>query len=172
VADTAWRGGVYQAIAHGFAKGAMFLAAGAMIAGSADDRIESLAGVSQRVPIGLFAFAVASVSLMGLPPSGGFVAKWMMLQASIGSGQWWWTIVLISGGFLSAAYLFRVLRCAFVESNAGENGEAVFEPRNEHTRPLELSALVLALGALALGLASDAPLRLLQVGAPFAASLP
>jgi multicomponent Na+:H+ antiporter subunit D len=176
-ADGAWRGGVYQAISHGFAKAAMFLAAGAMIAGSASDRIPALAGVSHRVPIGLFAFALAAVSLMGLPPSGGFIAKWLMLQASIASGQWWWAVVLVGGGFLSAAYLFRVMRWSFVEDDpqsgdghGGAHGRPATPLRIAATRPLELGALSLALVALALGLAPDAPLALLGIGAPFGAA--
>jgi multicomponent Na+:H+ antiporter subunit D len=172
-ADDAWRGSVYHALSHGLAKAAMFLAAGAMIAGSAGDTVASLAGVSRRVPLGLFAFALSAVSIMGLPPSGGFLAKWLLLQASLASGQWWWVVVLLLGGLLSAAYLFRVMRYAFVDAAAGgPDDSAAADRRSPKTYALELSALVLALGALALGLAPELPLRLIQVGAPFAGLLP
>jgi multicomponent Na+:H+ antiporter subunit D len=172
-ADDAWRGSVYHALSHGLAKAAMFLAAGAMIAGSAGDTVASLAGVSRRVPLGLFAFALSAVSIMGLPPSGGFLAKWLLLQASLASGQWWWVVVLLLGGLLSAAYLFRVMRCAFVDAAAGgPDDSAAAERRSPKTYALELSALVLALGALALGLAPELPLRLIEIGAPFAGLLP
>jgi len=172
-ADPAWSGAVYHAVAHGFAKGAMFLAAGALVAASADDRIASLAGVSQRAPVGLFAFAIAAVSIMGLPPSGGFIAKWMMLRASVASGQWWWALVLVGGGLLSAAYLFRVLRCAFVSGAAASTGEPrAAAPAAAAAGALEFAALGLALGALGLGLAPAVPLRLLQVGAPFGGGAP
>ena len=36
-----------------------------------------------------------TVSLIGLPPSGGFMAKWMLIQASLASGQWWWALVIV-----------------------------------------------------------------------------
>ena len=58
---------------------------------------------------GVFAFGLAGMSLMGLPPSGGFVAKAMLLTASVSEGQWWWAVVIMIGGLLAAGYMFRVL---------------------------------------------------------------
>ena len=46
---------------------------------------------------------------MGLPPSGGFNAKWLMLQASIASGQWLWTLPILAGSLLAAGYVYRIL---------------------------------------------------------------
>ena len=46
---------------------------------------------------------------MGVPPSGGFVAKWLLLIASAEEGQWWWAVVIIIGGLLAGAYVIRVL---------------------------------------------------------------
>ena len=40
---------------------------------------------------------------MGLPPSGGFVAKAMLLTAAVGEGQWWWALVILVGGLLAGA---------------------------------------------------------------------
>jgi formate hydrogenlyase subunit 3/multisubunit Na+/H+ antiporter MnhD subunit len=70
-AASAWTGVVFQALAHALAKGAMFLAAGAMIQAAGHDRLERLTGLAQEVPPAAFAFDLAAVSLMGLPPSGG-----------------------------------------------------------------------------------------------------
>ncbi|HVL58631.1 MAG TPA: proton-conducting transporter membrane subunit [Burkholderiaceae bacterium] len=158
VAADAWSGGVYHAVSHAFAKSAMFLAAGAMIAASPSDRIDRLAGVAQRVPIGVFAFALAGMSIMGLPPTGGFIAKWLLLASAVASGQWWWAVVLLAGGALAAVYVFRVLRWAFVM-----RGVRSEEPIAA-LRPLELIAMALALIAIGLGFAPQLLLRLLQVG--------
>jgi multicomponent Na+:H+ antiporter subunit D len=173
----AWEGGIYQALAHGLAKAAMFLAAGAMIAASTSDRVDAMVGVSHRAPLALFAFALSAVSLMGLPPSGGFIAKWLLLQASLASGQWWWVVVLLGGGFLAAAYVFRVLRYAFVQQGEASQpvqsvARPVRSPEPRPVRPMEASALGLALAAVALGLAPQWPLALLRTGAPFAAGSP
>ena len=57
----------------------------------------------------VLAFGLAGISLMGVPPSGGFVAKWLLLIASAEEGQWWWAAVIIIGGLLAGAYVVRVL---------------------------------------------------------------
>jgi hypothetical protein len=49
------------------------------------------------------------VTLMGLPPSGTFVAKWLMLEAALRSGSSCWPRWWSWGGLLAAGYLFRVL---------------------------------------------------------------
>ena len=164
-AEAAWNGGVYHALSHAFAKAAMFLVAGAMLYAAGHGEINRLGGIGQQLPLGIFSFALASVSLMGLPPSGGFVAKWLLLEAALASGQWWWILVMMLGGLLSAAYLFRVLRQAFLATP----GDASFR------RPPAMlvgSAFVLSLVALGLGLWANGTMALLRVGAPLAGPAP
>lgn len=155
----AFSGGVYLAVSHAVAKAAVFLAAGAMLKVTNEDRVDRMAGVGRHLPISLFAFATAGVSLMGLPPSGGFIGKWLLLTAALSSGQWWWAAVLVLGGFTSAAYIFRVLRRCFLPPRE----YAAFHPV---PLVMPLAALSLAGIALALGLAAVYPLRLLQTGTP------
>ncbi|MDP2252611.1 MAG: proton-conducting transporter membrane subunit, partial [Thiobacillus sp.] len=119
-ADSAVQGGVMQAVAHGLAKAAMFAAAGSMIVATGRDDIGRLGGVGARLPLTLFSFGLAGVTLMGLPPSGGFSAKWLLLMAALESGQWWWVAVMIAGGLLTAAYVFKVLRRAFLPVAEGD----------------------------------------------------
>lgn len=157
---TAWSGGVYHALSHACAKAAMFLAAGTMMRSFGHDRLESLTGVGQALPISTFAFALAGVSLMGLPPSGGFVAKWLLLTAAIDSQQWWWAGVIVVGGLLAAGYTFLALKGAFIPVEKSVHLQPV-------PRGLELTSLALASMALALGLSAVPPLALLQVGNPF-----
>lgn len=155
-----WQGGVYQALSHALAKAAMFLAAGCFVQAVASDELDRLSGISARLPVALFAFAIAGVSLMGLPPSGGFVAKWLLLRSAVEVGQWWWAGVVIAGGLLTAAYVFRVLRHAFLTAEAGARYRPV-------PRTMQLTALLLAFAALLLGLNATGPLALLEVNAPY-----
>jgi formate hydrogenlyase subunit 3/multisubunit Na+/H+ antiporter MnhD subunit len=154
VAGMAWQATWLQLGGHALAKAAMFMAAGNLVLSVGDDRLAGLTGTSRRPPLAWMTFALAAVTLMGLPPSAGFTAKWLWLQASLAAGQWPWVLVLAVGTLLTAIYLFRVLRCAFVEG--------VPEP-TLYSLPvtMELIALVLALAALALGLAAAWPLALL-----------
>jgi formate hydrogenlyase subunit 3/multisubunit Na+/H+ antiporter MnhD subunit len=156
----AWKGALYLAVSHALAKAAMFMAAGNIWRFGGHDRIADLDRVAQRLPLTLTAFGLAGVSSMGLPPSGGFIGKWMLLDAALRGGQWWWVIILILGGMLAAAYVFKVIGYAFTQAEA---------PHQARTVPItmEWAALVLALAAILLGLFALWPLALMEVGLPF-----
>ncbi|MEA1051293.1 proton-conducting transporter membrane subunit [Lamprobacter modestohalophilus] len=128
----AWTGGVLQLVSHAFAKASMFMGAGLIAAALGHDRINDLGGLSRLLPITLVAFALSGMSLMGLPLSGGFAAKWLLLRAAIETGQWWWMLVILSGGVLTGAYLYRVLAAAsFAGPGAGRPSGTPVEPAAE-----------------------------------------
>lgn len=156
----AWSGAIFHGLAHGLAKAAMFLAAGAMILSAGDDRLANMAGLGKSVPVASFAFALAAVSLMGLPPSGGFTGKYLMLTTAFAAGQLWWGLILVAGGLLAAIYLFRPLN-ELMRSRPEDK-----PPLARVHWPLEVVPLVLAMAAVLLGLASDEPYRLIQIGRP------
>ncbi|MBS0639371.1 MAG: NADH-quinone oxidoreductase subunit J, partial [Proteobacteria bacterium] len=157
----AWTGGMMQLVAHAVAKAAMFLAAGLIGEALGHDRINGLTGLGRSLPMVVFAFGLAGMSLMGLPPSGGFVAKAMLLLAAVGEGQWWWAVVILLGGLLAAGYMFRVLTPAL----AG-GPPAVLVARVARSR--QAVVLGLAIFALVLGLVPLRPSQLLEVGRPAA----
>jgi len=109
-----WAPVIFMALGHAWAKAAMFMAAGTIFLHMGHDRINELAGVRTFLPISVFACAIAGVNLMGLPPSGAFVAKWQLIGASLSGPQWWWGPVLLAGGFLACAYVYRLVSRFFV----------------------------------------------------------
>ncbi|MEY6433766.1 proton-conducting transporter membrane subunit [Thioalkalicoccus limnaeus] len=104
---------VLFALSHGFAKAALFLAAGHIQQCAGHDRIDDLAGTVQRLPATSFVIALAGVALIGLPLSGAFTAKWLLLSGAIAAGQWWWVLVVLAGTLLAAGYIFRMLGKVF-----------------------------------------------------------
>ena len=158
--STAWTGGVLQAISHAFAKAAMFMAAGLIAEALGHDRIAGLAGVGRVLPITVFAFALGGLSLMGLPPSGGFVAKAMLLTAAVAGGQWWWAVVVLTGGLLAGGYVFLVLAQALADASEPLNLLSTISPGRQ------VVVAVLALGAVLLGFVPLRPFELLQIGHP------
>lgn len=156
----ALQAGVMQAVAHGLAKAAMFAAVGVLIHVTGRDAVADVAGVADRLPVALFAFALAGATLMGLPPSGGFLAKWLLIDAALAHRQWWLAAVAIAGGLLAAVYVFRVLRQAFVVPPLGERRHDA-----HRAQPLlEWTAFVLAAMSVLLGLRGMELLRLLGIG--------
>jgi multicomponent Na+:H+ antiporter subunit D len=157
---SAWTGGVLQAVSHAFAKAAMFMAAGLIAEALGHDRIEGFAGVGRALPITLFAFGLGGMSLMGLPPSGGFVAKAMLLTAAVAEGRWWWALVILAGGLLAGGYVFLVVARALADAS---------EPltlRVKISRTRQAVVLALALVAVLLGFVPLRPSQLLLIGRP------
>jgi len=154
----AWNGGVLQVLSHAFAKAAMFLAAGLVAESLGHDRISDLRGLGRAMPMTVFAFGLGGLSLMGLPPSGGFAAKWLLVKASVESGQWLWAVVMLAGGLLAGGYVYRVLAPALA------NGSTPLETRKSTSRSREAIALALAFVAVLLGLAPAGFFTFLQIG--------
>jgi formate hydrogenlyase subunit 3/multisubunit Na+/H+ antiporter MnhD subunit len=153
----AWTGGVLQAISHAFAKAAMFMAAGLIAEALGHDRIAGLTGIGRALPITVFAFGLGGMSLMGLPPSGGFVAKAMLLTAAVAEGQWWWAVVVLVGGLLAGGYIFLVLAHALADP---------IEPLTvtRISRSRQAVVMAIALCAVLLGFVPLHPWELLQIG--------
>jgi multicomponent Na+:H+ antiporter subunit D len=155
----AWQGTMLQLLSHGLAKAGMFLAAANIMHRMGSDSIGRLSGSDAGVPLSVLAFALAGVSLMGLPPSGGFLAKWLLLNAAWQHGQWWLVVVLVLGSLLAAAYLFRALSAML-----RRNGPLAFdECGKQPALGAEIAAFVLAAAAIMLGFASAPVLAVLSV---------
>ncbi|MFN4089955.1 MAG: complex I subunit 5 family protein [Alphaproteobacteria bacterium] len=160
----AWTGGVFHALSHASAKAAMFLCAGLLLQAVGHDRLSGLTGTARTMPMTLFAFGLAAVTLMGLPPSGGFIAKYLMLTAALAGGQIVWAAVMLAGGVLAAVYLFRPLTHAFARGAAEGTAAHAPVPRAHQAVPLVLAGL-----SILLGVASAGPYAFLQIGRPAAA---
>lgn len=140
----AWTGGFCQAFSHALAKAALFLAVGNIIYILGTDNRRSLRDMAGRKPLTIFTLALSGVSLIGLPPSGGFVAKWMTMNAVLASGQWWWIPVVVAGSLLTAGYVFLILANTLWPSSGQSDLEHI-------PRAMEYSALLLAVGAILMG---------------------
>lgn len=143
--DHAWVGGVVHAIAHALPKAALLMA------------VSLLAVTMGSTTVAVLTIGISAVSLVGLPPTAGFVGKWYLLLASMETGQWWWAVTVVGGGLLTAAYLTRLLQPCLQASSAP--GARVVR------HPADAVALALALLALVLGLFPETLVLLVQVGA-------
>jgi multicomponent Na+:H+ antiporter subunit D len=139
-------GGMLQAMSHASAKAAMFMAAGLIYAELGHDRIAGLAGVARTLPMSVFAFGLAGLALIGVPPSGAYLAKDLLLGAAAQTSQWWWAVAIQAGGALAAGYVLLVIMHAV----APRVGSAVSRRHVPYYQ--EAAALVLALCSLLLGL--------------------
>ncbi|MCU0778027.1 MAG: hypothetical protein MUF86_10230 [Akkermansiaceae bacterium] len=157
---TALSGGMFLAISHAFAKASMFMTAGLIAGAYGHDRIAGLRGVMRSMPVAGCAFLIAAFSLIGVPPTGGFAAKWRLISAAVESSQWGWAAVILCGGLLAGAYMFRAVSVFLTEA------ETPVADKPAGTRFREWLVLALACVSLWIGLFPEIPARLIEIGRP------
>ena len=148
-------GGLLHAMGHAAAKGCLFLCAGVFICKLGIRRVEDLKGIGKRMPVTLWCFTVASLSLIGIPPLAGFLSKWVIASAAIGSGIPGFRVaapvILLISALLTGGYLLPVVVNGFFPghepSPAKEEGNRSAEPSALMTVPMiALCAVVLLMG--------------------------
>ena len=128
---------------HALAKATLFLAAGNLVRYAQSGAIGALKGSAQALPMTLFGALLAALSLAGLPPTGGFAGKWLLLQSALLEGQWLYAAVLIIGSLLAMGYLIKLLSHTL---GAPEQPAAAAVPK-----PLEWVVLIGGVLCVALG---------------------
>lgn len=131
-------GAALHIAAHAVSKITLFFAAGSVYTAEHVTRVSEMNGIGRRMPWTMAAFAIGSLSMIGLPPTVGFLGKWFMLGAAGTSGNWFAVTVIVVSTVLNAAYFVPILTAAFLKPANGPVAEA----------PL---AMVVALSATALG---------------------
>ncbi len=158
-------GAVLQAVFHSVAKVCLFLCAGAFICKTGRTRVEQLDGIGRSMPLALFCFAVAGLSLIGIPPFAGFVSKWYLAEGSFAAFPVWGWIgaaVLLVSALLTAGYLLPPVSHGFFP------GEEFEYERIHCGLCIQLPLCALAAAALLLGLF---PTQLLEWLSGFASGL-
>ncbi|MBU4264241.1 MAG: monovalent cation/H+ antiporter subunit D family protein [Proteobacteria bacterium] len=140
-------GGMTHIAMHAFGKITLFFCAGAIFVATGKKNISEMVGIGRRMPITMVAFFIGSLSVIGLPPTGGFFSKWYLVQGTIQADQWPMLVVLLSSSLLNAAYFFPIVYKAFFCTPE----EAMFENRIEEA-PIwcVVPLVVTAAGSIAL----------------------
>ncbi len=157
-------GALLHVLQHVASKGTLFLAAGVFIFKLHSHHVDELKGIGKKMPITMWCFMFAALSLVGIPPFGGFTSKWYLASAAIESGIPGYgiiaPIVLLISALLTAGYLFPVVIDAFFPGKEEEHeepkkaGKPAKKPENEEPASLEPSPLMwgplIALSCMAL----------------------
>jgi multicomponent Na+:H+ antiporter subunit D len=106
-------GGTLHIASHAFGKITLFFCAGAIYVAANKTTVSQLRGIGRAMPWTMTAFAIGTFSIIGLPPTGGFVSKWYILLGTLQAHQPVMAAVLIISTLLSAAYLLPIIYTAF-----------------------------------------------------------
>ena len=153
LSDEGLRGGLLHVFSHACAKGCLFLVAGAFIYKLGIRRVFELVGIGKIMPLTLLAFTVASISLVGIPPLGGFTSKWAIATAAMASGTGIFAVlgpvVLLISALLTAGYLLPIMVDGFFPDGiTGFENEKSAEPGALMLVPM----FILCIGTLLVGI--------------------
>ncbi|TCL60895.1 NADH:ubiquinone oxidoreductase subunit 5 (subunit L)/multisubunit Na+/H+ antiporter MnhA subunit [Hydrogenispora ethanolica] len=149
-------GGLFFILAHALAKGGLFLCAGIVEHTVHTKDIRKMGGLAKSMPVTAAAFALCSLSVMGIPPFSGFFAKYMIISGTVQSGHPWLAGVFMVGSLLTILYLFRVFTIVFM-------GETKHETPREGTPIMLVAVSTLAIVALLSGLLIHYPSQFIQL---------
>ena len=140
-------GGLFHVLNHAVMKSCLFLVAGGVLAQTKITKIARYAGLGKRMPWTMGGFAIAALSMVGIPPTGGFFSKWNLLQGSIAADAWIVVVIIAGSALLSAAYFLRLFEQIFTQNPQEAVVEQAHEPGPRVLGPvMVLAGCVLAAG--------------------------
>ncbi len=161
------QGALLHTVFHAAVKTCLFLTAGALIYYTGRTMANEYRHAGKQLPVVMWCYTLASMTLIGIPPTGGFVSKWVMASAALdsapGAFAWLIPVVLLVSALLTAGYLLPVVIDAFFP---GEEAPAGL--KRTESPLMWVPMAVLAVGAVLLGLFSG-PLTGLTAGIASAA---
>jgi len=116
-------GGVLHIAMHAFGKITLFFCAGAILVNTGIRKISEMRGIGKMMPVTMAAFFFGSLSVIGLPPFGGFWSKWYLALGCIDAHQLPILVVLLTSSLLNAAYFLPITYNAFFTHGGRFNKE-------------------------------------------------
>jgi multicomponent Na+:H+ antiporter subunit D len=120
-------GAAIHMLAHAFGKITLFFAAGAIYTAAKKTDVSQLKGIGRRMPITMTAFTIGALSMIGVPPTAGFVSKWYILAGAFEADNYVALFTIVISTALNAAYFLPIVYMAwFAKEDPGGplHGEA------------------------------------------------
>lgn len=158
--------GVLHVFNHALMKAALFLAVGCLFFRLKSVSLGNMNGIGRDMPWTMAAFALAGLSLIGVPPTVGFISKWYLVIAALERGWWPVAVLILIASLLAVIYIWRVVEAAWLQPAPEGRG-----PLREAPLSMLIPTWVLVLANLyfgidtrfTVGMATRAAADLLQV---------
>jgi len=136
---------------HAFGKITLFFCAGAILVAAHKSKISEMRGLGRQMPITMTAFFIASLSIIGAPPTGGTWSKWFLLMGTIETEQFILMCILIISSLMNIAYLLPIPFHAFFSGDKVSSSEVGIGARiKEAPLPSLIAICVTTMGCLIL----------------------
>jgi multicomponent Na+:H+ antiporter subunit D len=144
---------------HAVSKITLFFAAGSLHIGADVDDVSRMDGVGRKMPWTMGSFAVGALSMIGVPPTAGFLGKWFILLAALQIEEWFAVAVIVVSTLLNAGYFLPILYRAFARPPKEERDN----PIGESPWPMVASLVVTAVVTVLLFVWPGAPFELAEM---------
>ena len=134
-------GSVLHIAMHACGKITLFFCAGAIFVATGKKYVSELRGLGRKMPVTMGAFMIGSLSVIGLPPLGGFVSKWYLALGALDRGATWVVFVLLISSLLNVFYLLPVAVTAFFRNPADDSEPEIKEAPMACVIPLSITAI-------------------------------
>ena len=150
-------GGLVFLLAHSLAKAGLFLCVGIIEHKTHTKDIRELGGMFCNFPVTAVAFILCALTIIGFPPSAGFVGKMMIIMGALQGGKVIFAALAVLGALLSLGYMLRLFNAVFLGQNTH------WKEIREGTAGMVLTVVSFALLSLLAGLAVSPLLDVIQV---------
>ena len=100
---------------HALMKGALFLALGAVAYRIGGVNLRDFAGLGRRMPWTMAAIVLGGLSLIGVPPTAGFITKWYLVLGTVEQELWPVAVLVLVGSLLALVYVWKLVEVAYFE---------------------------------------------------------
>jgi NADH-quinone oxidoreductase subunit N len=129
------------------------------ISGKLDsDLIQDYSGMGRRAPLLALALTLCLISLIGMPPAAGFMAKFYIFSGAVQHGLLWLVVIAVINSVISAYYYLRVAKVMWL-------GEPASEEKVPSSGALRLALSLSCLGVLLLGIIPGYIMKLAELAA-------
>lgn len=115
-------GGIMHIILHAFGKITLFFTAGAIYVTTHKTKVSELNGIGRQMPFTMAAFTLGTLSMIGIPPLGGFLSKWYIAIGAVEAAQIPIIIVIGASTILNACYFLPIVYAAFFREPDSSSG--------------------------------------------------
>lgn len=142
-------GGAVHVFNHALIKATLFLAAGALIYGTGFRTLHDLRGAGRTMPITSAAMTIGALSIVGIPPTAGFLCKWYIALGAFEANQAFFGFILVFGALFIFVYYVRLLNALYFQTPVNDGVREAKDPPLSMLVPiLVLAALCLIMGVL------------------------
>ena len=111
------RGSILHLVNHAMIKITLFFIVGAITMQTHKKHIHEIYGIGKAMPLSMMCFSIAAISLVGIPPTNGFVSKWFLGLGALTSSNLFFILILLISALLTAGYLIPIIVAAFFSSH-------------------------------------------------------